>query len=449
MVEPGLIRRPMKTQVANYSMSPKMALDETLLSACIAAAPLFLLTIAGWISAILFITAALSIYILVHDHLKGSRLIPEYVSSRWTGLLMIALALPITAIFLGQFCRHSFAWPNYDSPSRLLISIVILLAVLHRRIDMGQLLEYSIPAAILLTFGIVFLHPSVVSTTWQADRMTTKFSDPLIFGSINFMFALLCLVSADFKKDSWLISAYKLLGFTLGIYLSVRSGSRTGWAALPFVLLLWVQFRAFRYKWLASAFAIGVVIVCSLAMYHYIPVIHERIHLAISEVEFYNWNGLNKDTSLGMRISFWRMALFLFGQNPLGGWGDTGFASMINAPEISRFASLFTREFPLHAGFHNEIMTNMVRSGVWGLISSIAIFLIPAAFFIKPLFSDAIPGRTRKLALLASCIIICEFISGMSTEVLNLKYTASFYTLMVSSMAGALLKTRKLDTNKG
>ena len=119
---------------------------------------------------------------------------------------------------------------------------------------------------------------------------------------------------------------------------------------------------------------------------------------------------------------------------------------MLNNPELTAFASEYTRYFPLSAGFHNEITTNMVRSGVWGLISSALIFLVPAWFFTSNLSSR--DNEVRKLALVASGFIISAFFNAMSTEILNLKYTASFYGLMITILAGSLIILRKSESTQ-
>jgi O-antigen ligase len=54
----------------------------------------------------------------------------------------------------------------------------------------------------------------------------------------------------------------------------------------------------------------------------------------------------------------------------------------MNSPEIVQYASVYARNFPEH-GFHNEILTSAVRSGIWGLLSSLALFFFPIIWAVK------------------------------------------------------------------
>jgi O-antigen ligase len=267
--------------------------------------------------------------------------------------------------------------------------------------------------------------------------MTTSFVDPLTFGSLSLTLGLLSLVLINLNDtESVLVSTYKLCGCGLGIYLSIISGSRTGWPAVPAVLLIWLLLRDRKRSILSTVVAIGAPVVLSVAAYYLSPAIQQKVALTANEFLAYRWNELNPDGSIPMRISFYRMALSLFIQQPFGGWGETSFLHAVNSPEFARYATQYTREF-VKNGFHNEIMTAMVQSGVWGLISRVSIFLFPAMLFIRGSRSEAVPAR--KIALLSCCYLVCTFISGMSTEVFNLKFTASFHAFVITCLTGSLL----------
>lgn len=409
--------------------------------ACLAIFPLFFLSLDGWMSGIFFFSSALAIYILMRDKIQETQIIPDYLSRPWVFLIMAALASPLAAIFLGQLFRQNFSWPYYDSPSRLLLSILIFLVITHKRINAFKLFEYSIPAALFISLASIMIKPGSV---WEATRVTTYFVDPLTFGSISLTFGLASLASINLlKTDNLIFKLYKLAGFATGIYLSILSGSRTGWLALPILFMVWCLSREFKHKTIIITLTVIVTLVASAMVYNYSSIVHERVNLAVSEIFAYQWDAVNPDNALAMRISFWRMAIYFFEQNPLGGWGDTSFQILINATDIARFASPYTREFALNSGFHNEIMTNMVRSGIWGVLSSIAVLFIPLCFFIRQLFSPSI--LTKKMALFSLFYMICTVVSSMSTEVLNLKFTASFHAMMISCLCGSLLISTDSD----
>lgn len=412
------------------------------LTACLIIFPVFILSIKGWISALLLITCLISLYILGTErktYKKSSEtLISNPAEVFW---LAVILAMPFIAIGLGQTFRHELILRDYDGPMRLALAIPILIAIVKTKFPLDVLnclVRFSIPATLFVTLFSVLVFPD---EKWGPGRLTTYFVDPLSFGSLCLAMALITLASMNlFGKDPLGLRIWKLCAILAGIYLSIRSGSRTGWLGLPVVLLIIFFYQIPRntnFHLLRSTIFVALSGCLLVISYNFIPVVHERVNLAFSNLMIYNWTGMNADTSVGMRISFIRMAWFYFLNSPLGGWGDQGFKSLINAPEISIFASENARIFAYKAGFHNEIATNMVRSGIWGLFSSIAIFAVPAVFFIKYIRTGS--EKQRAFALIGICYVSATFVSGMTTEVLNLKFTASFYALLLVVIMGSIL----------
>jgi O-antigen ligase len=121
----------------------------------------------------------------------------------------------------------------------------------------------------------------------------------------------------------------------------------------------------------------------------------------------------------------------------LGGWGDKGYFQAINSPELAAFTSQFGRWGAVMSGFHNEITTNMVRSGIWGLSASVALFLVPAWLFCSRLCADN--KQTSNTAVVGLSYVIIELISAMTTEVFELKYTAALYALMLVSLSAPVI----------
>lgn len=419
------------------------------LALCLIIFPVFVLTIKGWISALLFITCLISIYVLSTNNkeLEASTKLSA-TTRKEVFWLAATLAMPVVAIGLGQAFRHELILRDYDGPMRLALAIPILIAIVKIKLPvqiLNFLLQYSIPATLFVTLSSILISPD---EKWGANRLTTYFVDPLSFGSMCLVLALITLASVDlFGKDSLGLRVWKMCAILAGIYLSIRSGSRTGWLGLPAVLLLLFLFkvRPNTRFYLTKTIFFFIASAGLLAMsYSFVPVVHERVNLAFQDVMIYHWSGSNADTAVGMRISFLRMAWFYFLNSPLGGWGDQGFKLLVNAPEISDFASEYARNFAYNSGFHNEIATNMVRSGIWGLFSSIAVFAGPVIFFIKYLRAGL--KKQKAFALIGICYVLPTFVSSLTTEVLNLKFTASFYAVFVAVIMGSILH---LEFNKG
>jgi O-antigen ligase len=145
---------------------------------------------------------------------------------------------------------------------------------------------------------------------------------------------------------------------------------------------------------------------------------------------------VNIDNSVGMRLSFARMGYYLFTLRPFSGYGDHNFKDRINDPFPSSFTTQYTRDFPVNAGFHNEFTTNMVRSGIWGFISTALLFFVPLGIFAYALKQSI----CNDIALFGLAFVICELISSISTEVFNLKFTATLYSFIIAILCGTVIK---------
>jgi O-antigen ligase len=128
------------------------------------------------------------------------------------------------------------------------------------------------------------------------------------------------------------------------------------------------------------------------------------------------------------------MAVFYFLHNPIKGWGDLGWKELMNSPEIVQYASVSARNFPVH-GFHNEILTSAVRSGIWGLVSSIIFFLFPIIWAIK-ILKKSINVDLKLFGFFILFLMLHMLLAGMTTEVTNLVFLASFLGLTISVLIG-------------
>ena len=402
------------------------------LSGLIALSTLFSLTIHRWLGIDFFICVAISIFVLFRSKKE------DVDVSRLTPLFIVTFCSPCIAILVSQTIRMDWSFPYYDSPIRFMMAIPIFLMILRKNLAIGKILSYSVPLTPIITLLVV---PFLPKEGWgiEPTRLGTYFVDPLTFGWVMLCFGLLSLFTWKMnpQRSKKLSTVFTLSGFFTGVYLSIASGSRTGWLALPVVLLiLVVDFLPKGKKMKYSALALTLVMVLTIALYQYSNTVKERVDIAASEIKSYQMHAVNIDNSVGMRLSFARMGYYLFTLRPLSGFGDHDFKERINDPFPSSFTTQFTRDFPVTAGFHNEFTTNMVRSGIWGLMSTALLFFVPLGIFIYGLKKTICP----EIALFGFAFVVCELISGMSTEVFNLKFTATLYAFMMAVLCGTVIK---------
>ena len=397
-------------------------------------APVLMLTLKHWIDSVAFLTSIAAMVWLARN--SGHRSTTTNELQGWRRWVAWALAGPILAVGLAQCFRGEFFLGNFDPPFRLLLCAPIFLAVsagwLHRR-DASPITAKWMAVVLPLTLVWTCCHRVIwPNVSWGPDRLTTSFVDPLTFGSLCLMFALLSLAGLWVVKGrSRLAQAFVLVSVASGLFLSVTSGSRTGWLSLPFFALLALYLGTRHAMSARLLVTIGLTCVLTIGVAMSVnPGPFDRLALGFAEVTNYNWHGMNPDGSLQMRISFWRMGAFYFMHRPLEGWGDLGWQTLVNSPELMVYASQYTREFASH-GFHSEIMTSTVRSGVWGLISSISLFIVPLVCSLK--LRELKHSPTMQTILWFMWIFLGhQFLAGLSTEVTALIFQASFFGLCVA-----------------
>jgi O-antigen ligase len=400
--------------------------------------PVFLLTVKHWTNLVVLVVFVGSLFFLLRKKEVFCQDTNEL--KRWRWIIALTLTGPVLAVGMGQLLRSEFYPPNFDAPLRVALCAPILLAIscgwLYK--DGAQpitflWMKYCFPLTLIWTFTY---RPSW-TTNWGSHVITTYFVDVLSFGSLTLLFALLSFAALTFfwPRLSWLSRFISIASVLIGLYLSVRSGSRTGWLNMPVFLMVWaLGFSLPTYGRLKTLFILFLILITAGIFIQSSPHFTSKVLTAINEIANYHWDAKSTEGSADIRISFYRMALFYFLHNPIKGWGDLGWKELMNSPEIVQYASEYARNFPEH-GFHNEILTSAVRSGIWGLVSSITFFLFPIIWAIK-ILQKSVNADLKLFSFFILFLMLHMLLAGMTTEVTNLVFLASFLGLTISVLVG-------------
>jgi len=403
--------------------------------------PVFLLTVKHWTNLVVLLVFVGSLFFLFRK--KEIVFQDTNKLKRWRWIIALTLIGSVSAVGIGQLLRGEFYPPNFDAPL-----IIALCAPIFIAISRGWLkiegkepitflwMKYCFPLTLIWTF---IYRPSW-TTNWGTHVITTYFVDVLSFGSLTLLFAILSFAALTFfwSRLSWLNRCISIASCLIGLYLSVKSGSRTGWLNMPVFLIFWtLGFSLPTYGRLKTLLILLLTTVAAgvfISSSHYFTA---KVLAAINEISNYHWDTKSTEGSADIRISFYRMALFYFLHNPFKGWGDLGWKELMNSPEIVQYASEYARGFPEH-GFHNEILTSAVRSGIWGLVSSIAFFFVPIIWAVK-ILRKSINFDLKFFGFFILFLMFHMLLAGMTTEVTNLVFLASFLGLTISVLVGESL----------
>ncbi len=407
------------------------------LSLAIFTTPLGVLTIKGWAGYHLFICTLLSLILLWINRQHSTNL--DISDRSRIRIIAWVFTLPFLATLTTQLLRNDFDLPGLDSPARFILAIPILYSLIAFNINIARLLVISIPISVIATYLLI---PYLPQKGWALDnaRLATYSVDPLTFGNIALGLGLMSAFIAIEFRHRKLILILAVFGIILGIHMSIESQSRTGWLSV-FLVILFLVIHLFRKTDSIKKKVIGSVIlsICLLTPFLTNPQVLNRVSQAVHEIKVWQPSKDNADTSVGMRLSFWKIGTQLFIEKPITGWGNDGFKERLAQPDFREMASQYTRDFTLSAGFHSDIMQNAVRSGLGGLIAYLSIFLVPLAFFIRLYLKSQSSQLISGLAIIYVCV---ELISSLSTEVLSLKSTASLYGLMIVFLAAGSINMK-------
>ena len=411
-------------------------IENALLISALALFPLLYLTLRGWTNTLTFVLSVIALFHFLSLP-RSAWGIRNISGTEWA--VIMALASGFLAILVSQLLRQNVIFKPYDGPLRMLLCAPIFLLLVKKKIDFVQIFQYICPLSLLILLVFVQLYP-VPMNTWSDNRFGTYFVDPNTIGIYTMLLAFMCLFSIDaVSKDSLALRLLKYAGVMAGFYLELKSQTRGAWIAEPAMLILWAALHWQSKSKVALLTSTLISVLAILGFYFLTDFFHDRVNSIYYEIA--SWlNKTNTDTSTGIRLSMWQISWVLFKQNSFCGYGDLGYQAQLLMPRIQ---SAFSREAIStmeHVGPHNEYLATLVRSGIFGLGAVLLQFCVPGRVFIRGLKSSfkAIKGTSA----MGLCLVMGMMITSLSLEVLTLKYTSSFYGLMIAALCASVLWKR-------
>ncbi|ART81760.1 ligase [Oceanisphaera profunda] len=318
---------------------------------------------------------------------------------------LMAVIAGYSLLFIGQLWWEGTSLRTYERPVRFLFALPVLLFVL------------AYPPKLSWLWGGLAVG-SVLTGSWAiwqnlvlGVERATGYTYVIQFGNISMLFGLFCLAGLGWavvqhNAKRWVFLL--LLGAVFGALASLLSGSRGGWIGLPFVFL--VLYRAYgnllsaKLRWCIMAGVLALV-----ALVYFVPQtgVQARVQHAFTDIELYV-SGENKATSLGARFEMWQGALTLIAEKPLTGWGWDGYyqgmQTLVDKGEVIQFAA------DNHA--HNEYLDNFARRGIFGLLSLLALYLVPLRLFARRLTESNL--ELRALATAGAILPVAFMDFGLS-----------------------------------
>lgn len=301
---------------------------------------------------------------------------------------------------------------EYDSPIRFILAIPALLLLLayppKPSFFWGGLAVGAILAGLL--------------TGWQnlfaGDMRAGGYTNPIQYGNISLLLGILCLGGLGWafsQRRAGLWTGLLSAGAVMGMLGSLFTGSRGSWICLPFSLFILYKCHGGKFPKRYIVGSLVAIIVCSSIIYVTPRTeVKARISLATSEARDYFKNG-NPDSSVGARFEMWRIGMMIFPEHPFLGWGQAGMMER-KAKLIKEGAA--NAVIADHTHLHNEYIDALVKRGIPGLISVLALYLVPFVLFSRRVTHQNSNVRPYAIAglLLSVCYISFDLTQAFLTH---------------------------------
>jgi O-antigen ligase len=353
--------------------------------------------------------------------------------------IILALTLPILAIFFSQLFRQEWQFRMFDGPMRMLLASIIFVYFYYKKLDFARIIALTAAPALWLMPLVLHAHPEVFAL-WN-NRFATAAVDPTALGTYSLVLIVLCLFSIEnFSSTNYKQILFQLSGILAGIYVLIGTETRGGWLPLPIIFMVFIALNKHKINVTYLKAVLCLLILSALVLFSVYPSIWHR--LASSYVEIVAWlDHTDRESSTGLRLTMWQMSWALFQHNPIYGYGETGFADLLQEPWIMSISSPESRRIMLVNGPHNELISNLIRSGFMGGISVLAMFFIPLHLFWQ--------NRHNTYSTLAShlgiAFVLSLILASISSEVVSLKYTRSFYGLLIAGLTAQTIREQLLQ----
>jgi O-antigen ligase len=247
------------------------------------------------------------------------------------------------------------------------------------------------------------------------------------------LFALISIGWA--KNNGWPLIGLRLAAGGAGLYASYLSQARGGWIAIPVLLLIAVAtLRHVSWKKRVTALLVFFALLAAICVSS--SMVRTRFDQAMGDIYAYQAGQTN--TSVGVRFQLWKAATLMLTRHPLAGVGRGQFEPALKAIHAE---GLITQEATAFEHAHNEFLYNGATLGVLGIGALLALYLVPAVYFLRAALCDDRVLRTTGAMGLTLCVGFVLF--GLTEVMLIIAQTVVFYSVMVAVFTAHIHRRRQ------
>lgn len=393
-------------------------------------------SINGIVSACIFLYLSL---LLTTDQGYIAGLVGVFVLSLWA--LSQAKTIPLAPLDymlllgllgaggsqLAMLMYNGAVWSEFDIPLRYLAAVPVVLLCLHY------------PPSFLGIFAGVWVGAVATAMMAAVELYTSPlrasgFTGGIQFGNLGLLLGVVALSIALFglevrQKTGFVLMA--VVAAMAGVFISLASGSRGGWVAVPLVLSVFYAAYVKREKALRITLFLVLGTALFLAAVSQVSRVKTRIDLVQTDLsEFHRGN---ENTSIGLRLGLWQAELQLIARQPLTGWNKPqhtlALQDMVAQGKLGKQASEL-------ANSHNTFLEIWIYTGIIGLAGVLFLLGVAAYGFSRHIRSA---NPYTKFAAVSGLNLVLSYCVFSQTQImLGRNNTLIFFLLMLCMFWGMM-----------
>lgn len=345
--------------------------------------------------------------------------------------MAVALLLPLACMFVTSAARGVWSGSELEKLLRFALAVPVLWLLLRAPRPWLKQIQWSLLAGALAGSAML-----IVTMTWWDRGTVAEIGgryNAVAFANLTLLFGMMSLLTLGWGASTrWprAETALKLLTAALSVWATWLSETRSSWMLLPIlavVVLLGLRGWSGRHK-VYCALALGLVLAVTAA-----GIWNFSSRMQMTKTEFQGFTtSADRDTSFGIRLQLWHASLLMFEKSPIVGIGPNNFRGELAQLEKQGIVSREVVE-----GFgepHNDLLAALSGYGLLGLASILALYLVPAAIFLRRLASDDRVIRVGAQIGLLFCLGYCAF---SLTEMMfrNMRSVPTYSLIVVALIA--------------
>lgn len=363
----------------------------------------------------------------------------KHLSSAWreNAAVLTPLALSVMAfmvVCVGSKLFHDTPWNVLDNPSRAVLAVVCCWVIVSTSPNAERLWR-SITIALIVALAVVIFQKVI-----QHSSRPSAWTQAIAFAN---MVAALALVGFARPGEGRAVQREAWLNIACAAGILMLNGTRGAAVAMlvTAVPMLLIRYRRFTIRKFLTA--VATVVVLGTGAY-FVPgsPVSQRLDQAVLQVREFQKG--NIETDVGVRLKVWEIGGEYFLDHPWSGAGVGQFAKILHTSSFCQQTNSLACELE-HA--HNDVVEAAATMGLMGLLTTLALFLVPAGLFARAL---RISVRHRSdcgvgLSGAGLGVVMASLISGLTQVTTAHQANIVFYAGIIGLLLGlAQIEVRAL-----